>query len=156
MKRFIFSLVVLLGILNVNFAQGNSFEWSDSTFTVGAKKEIEVIPVRYCDVDINNDSIVSIIGHFMNENPMLKVSIVFHSDFRGSNKANQALTQRRAEQFCKYLKYSGIDKNRLTAIGMGENQPLITIEEIEQLKTEEEKEKAHARNRRVEVQIKEI
>jgi len=157
MKGEIFGILLIsMSLSSVSYAQENTFTWTDSTFTVGAKKQIEIIPIRYCDAEINNDSIVTIIVHFMNENPMLKASIIFHSDHRGSNEANQALAQRRSEKFCEYLKYFGVKRNRLQAIGKGENQPLISLEEIQQLKTEEEKEEAHAKNRRVEIQITEI
>ncbi len=157
MKRFIFSLlVILLGISNVNYAQGNSFEWTDSTFTIGAKKEIKIIPLGYCNDEGNNEAIVDSIIVFMNENPTLKVNIIFNSDERGTEAANQALTQRFAEQFRKYLIHYGVKRDRIVPIGMGESKPLISTEIIGKLKTKEEKEAAHRMNRRVEIQIAEM
>jgi OOP family OmpA-OmpF porin len=100
--------------------------------------------------------LIGIIVHFLNENPMIKVNIIFHSDEIGGDAANQALSQRFAEQFRKYLIHHGIKMNRIIPIGMGESKPLTTSEEIEKLKTEEEKDEANAKNRRVEIQIAEF
>jgi outer membrane protein OmpA-like peptidoglycan-associated protein len=159
MKEFIFSLlIVLLGISNVSYAQGNSFEWADSTFTVGAKKQIDANYFfgNYCEQDSENQSITDSLVMLLEKYPNLKIKIISHSDARGAKEANQALTLRRAKLFKDCLIERGLDGNRIFAIGKGESEPVISEEEINKFETTKEKSEAHARNRRVEIQITEI
>ena len=47
----------------------------------------------------------------------------------------------------------GINNSRISAIGMGESFPIMTNEEIEKLKTDNEKYVAYRKNERVEIII---
>ena len=54
-----------------------------------------------------------------------KVRIEGHSDSSGGTAVNLRLTQRRADAFMKYLaEKCGVPPERMTAIGLGENQPI--------------------------------
>lgn len=56
----------------------------------------------------------------------LKVEIQGHTDNKGSSEYNRALSQKRADAVVKILTTKhGISKNRLTAMGYGENMPLV-------------------------------
>ena len=68
------------------------------------------------------------------------VEVGGHTDSRGSNSFNLALSQRRAEAVVNYLIGQGLDAERLNPIGFGETEPLST----------EENEEAYQLNRRVE------
>lgn len=57
----------------------------------------------------------------MNENPV-NVELGSHTDCRGTVAYNDKLSQRRAESAVKYIINTGIDKNRITAKGYGEQQ----------------------------------
>lgn len=46
-----------------------------------------------------------------------------HTDARGTNNYNQALSERRAAAVVEYLEKLGISPDRLTAKGHGENEP---------------------------------
>ncbi len=56
--------------------------------------------------------------------PGMRVSIEGHCDERGSDEYNLALGERRAQAAMKYLVALGVDKDRLTTVSYGEEQPL--------------------------------
>jgi outer membrane protein OmpA-like peptidoglycan-associated protein len=66
-----------------------------------------------------------------------------HTDDQGSDAANQALSQRRAEAVKKALADSGIAASRITAVGRGEAAPVADNTTAE----------GRARNRRVEITV---
>ncbi|MFH1195470.1 MAG: OmpA family protein [bacterium] len=74
------------------------------------------------------------------ENPDLNVEVAGHTDYIGSDKYNQGLSERRAQTVKDYLVGKGIASSRLTVKGYGESMP------INSSKTDE----ARAMNRRVE------
>ena len=104
-------------------------------------------------------------------NPNVTIELGSHCDFRGSDNYNQRLSQARAESVVEYLTAAGIEKERLTATGYGEESPkvvtkklsekhtflkegdLLTEEFIDALEAEEQKEVCHALNRRTEFQV---
>ena len=104
-------------------------------------------------------------------NPNVTIELGSHCDFRGSDNYNQRLSQARAESVVEYLTAAGIEKERLTAAGYGEESPkvvtkklsekhtflkegdILTEEFIDALDTEEQKEVCHALNRRTEFQV---
>lgn len=55
------------------------------------------------------------------KNPTLKIEIGSHTDSRGDDKANLALTQKRADAIADYLVSKGVESKRLTAKGYGES-----------------------------------
>jgi len=57
--------------------------------------------------------------------PEIEVEISGHTDDVGSNSSNQRLSLMRAESVMKWLVNNGINANRLTAAGYGEEQPLF-------------------------------
>lgn len=71
------------------------------------------------------------------------VLIEGHTDNRGGDNLNQALSQRRAEAVRDALIEEGIDGVRLTAVGQGKNHPVADNNTAE----------GRARNRRVEIVI---
>ena len=58
----------------------------------------------------------------MKNNPTLKIELSSHTDARGDNPYNQALSQRRAESAVEYIKQRGISADRITARGYGETR----------------------------------
>ena len=58
----------------------------------------------------------------MREYPQLVIHIESHTDSRGNDAYNEALSERRAQSTLKWLVGEGIDANRLTAKGYGESQ----------------------------------
>ena len=75
--------------------------------------------------------------------PETNITIIGHTDSKGTKQYNQTLSETRANTVANYTSQNGIDKNRLTAIGKGETDPIATND------TEE----GSASNRRVEFVI---
>ncbi|MCB0219110.1 MAG: OmpA family protein [Chrysiogenetes bacterium] len=85
------------------------------------------------------------IADVLKENPHLQlVEIGGHSDSRGNDAYNKKLSERRAASVRQFLIQQGVEASRLTAVGYGEEVPLVFPDDT--------KEK-QARNRRVEFVI---
>lgn len=80
---------------------------------------------------------------FLDKYPGLPVSIEGHSDSRGSEAANQKISQKRAESVRATLIALGADAERIKAKGFGEAQPIAS----------NDTDSGRARNRRVEIVI---
>jgi OOP family OmpA-OmpF porin len=64
-------------------------------------------------------------GMILKENPQLKVEIGGHTDASGNEKANQAISEKRAQSAMKYLQDKfNIPENRLTVKGYGATKPI--------------------------------
>lgn len=74
---------------------------------------------------------------------IIKIQVAGHTDSDGDANANKRLSKRRAVTVMKYLIREGVERDRLSAIGVGEDVPLVSND------TDEGKEK----NRRVEFVI---
>lgn len=114
---------------------------------------------------VNNEKVNSadsllFLYNIMVDNPTIRVQLESHTDCRGSDPANQDLSQRRAQACVDYLISKGIDRSRLVAKGFGESQPRVITEGTKEItlscdmitalkKTDNDKfEKYHQLNRR--------
>ncbi|PKR80937.1 hypothetical protein CW751_07150 [Brumimicrobium salinarum] len=91
--------------------------------------------------------------NFLTENTEIKIEIGGHTDTRGDDKANQKLSEDRAKAVFDYIVNKGIAQERLTYKGYGEERPINSDEEINEMESVEAKEKAHQENRRTEYRI---
>jgi len=83
---------------------------------------------------------------FLLLNPTISIEVQGHVNDEGGNSlSSQRLSKKRAKRILEYLIESGIEPERLTAVGYGNTKPIYPKPE-----TEEQKEA----NRRVEVKIK--
>lgn len=82
---------------------------------------------------------------FANQNPRQLILIEGHTDSRGSPKANQALSQQRANAVREALVAAGVNAQRMTAVGRGEDEPVASNDSDE----------GRAKNRRVDVILQE-
>src|SRR5690606_12483757 len=85
------------------------------------------IPIIYFDFDKSNirkDAQVELekLLAALNQYPTLKLEIRSHTDSRGNDAYNKALSQRRATSTLKYLVENGISEDRLSAVGLGETE----------------------------------
>ena len=64
----------------------------------------------------------------LNDNPNITIELSSHTDYKGNNAENKSLSEKRAQTVVDYLIKAGISKDRLTAVGYGEEQP-FTIDE---------------------------
>ncbi len=76
----------------------------------------------------------------MTENPDLKFSVEGHTDSTGSATTNQTLSESRSQAIVDKLVELGIAKDRLTAVGKGQNSPIA----------DNSTDEGRAKNRRVE------
>jgi OOP family OmpA-OmpF porin len=81
---------------------------------------------------------------FLNQNPDKKVELEGHTDWIGTEKYNQGLSERRAASVKNYLVKKGINLNRIATRGFGETKPIADN------KTRD----GRAKTRRVEVKVR--
>jgi outer membrane protein OmpA-like peptidoglycan-associated protein len=56
--------------------------------------------------------------------PETNITVIGHTDDKGTKNYNQKLSERRAKAVTDYVTRVGIDANRLSAIGKGETDPI--------------------------------
>jgi outer membrane protein OmpA-like peptidoglycan-associated protein len=89
------------------------------------------------------------LANFLRKKPSIKIQLGGHTDTRGNADENLKLSTARAKTVYNYLiEVEQIDASRLSFVGYGETQPLLSDAEINKLTSEVEKEKAHQKNRR--------
>ena len=66
----------------------------------------------------------------LNDNPNLTIEMAAHTDMIGNNKANQELALKRAQSVVSYLIKAGVEKERLTPVGYGEEKPVVVDEQL--------------------------
>lgn len=66
------------------------------------------------------------VAEALQQNPKLKVLVEGHTDAQGSSASNMRLSQQRADAVRRYLIRRGVQPDRLTAIGFGEEKPIDT------------------------------
>ncbi|PKQ62330.1 hypothetical protein BZG02_13560 [Labilibaculum filiforme] len=87
----------------------------------------------------------------MTDNPSLKIELSSHTDSRGSDSYNMALSKRRAIEAVEYIVSKGISPDRLKAKGYGETKLINRCANGVTCSKEE-----HQANRRTEVKILEM
>jgi len=93
-------------------------------FEVGKTFELENI---YYDFDKHNirpdaAAILDELVRTLRDNPTLRIELSSHTDSRGSDAYNMALSQRRAQAAVDYLVSRGIARERMVAKGYGETK----------------------------------
>jgi len=124
---------------DTRFKTGSYYRTYRLLFDLG---KAPVLPACYPSLD----SLAAFPDHY----PGMQLEIGVHSDFRGSDSMNEALTQARAISIQNYLLSKGINASRLKAKGYGETKPLITEKEMKQKQHTENYPNV---NRRVEFKI---
>ncbi|MBL0707499.1 MAG: OmpA family protein [Sulfurimonas sp.] len=87
--------------------------------------------------------IVDKYADFLNKYTMYDAKIIGYTDSRGRSAYNQKLSLKRANSIKEMLLQRGVDASRLTAIGMGEQDPIA----------DNETSQGRAKNRRIESQL---
>lgn len=65
----------------------------------------------------------------LNDNPNITIELSAHTDYVGNDAFNKELSDKRARSVLEYLVAHGIDKERLTSVGYGEEQP-VTVDAL--------------------------
>jgi outer membrane protein OmpA-like peptidoglycan-associated protein len=90
------------------------------------------------------------------DNPNIVIELRSHTDARPTRRykgGNKELSQKRAQSCVNYLVEKGIDPARMVPVGMGPDEPVVTMEQIKKMGTKEEQEAAHQRNRRTDFKV---
>lgn len=101
------------------------------------------------DAAIELDKLVTI----LQDNPEIKIELSSHTDSRAPADYNDELSKKRARSAVDYIVSKGVDPARIKAKGYGESLLIVSDEEIAGMATEEEKERAHQKNRRTEIKV---
>ena len=88
-----------------------------------------------------------VVDFLKNANKKAKIEVAGHSDSKGSDPYNLALSKRRANAVAAYLTSKGINKSRIKAIGYGESKPVAANENPDGSDNAE----GRAQNRRTEI-----
>ena len=87
----------------------------------------------------------------LKRNSLIAIEIAAHTDSKGSDPQNLALSYRRAEQVVKYIYKKGIEIKRISGNGYGESQLLNNCDDGVPCT-----EAQHKLNRRVELIIRKL
>jgi len=83
-------------------------------------------PFDSADLSEEGRQIVLVATETLKTQPDVRVRILGHTDAKGTDAYNQALSQRRAEAVRRAMIQSGIQASRIEAIGRGESQPVAS------------------------------
>ncbi|WP_018478633.1 OmpA family protein [Pontibacter roseus] len=119
--------------VNTSFAIGNTLTLGDVHFSSG---ESQILETAFPMLDS--------LAAFLRAKPEAVVEVQGHTDDVGSEEDNQRLSEQRAQAVQLYLLQQGIEPERITFQGHGEKRP----------KMENDSEESRARNRRVEIDIR--
>ena len=87
------------------------------------------------------DPVLNSVTQTMQQHPELIANVIGHTDNTGQAAYNQTLSQNRAQSVASYIATHGVPAQRLSASGMGQNQPIA----------DNSTEAGRRKNRRVEV-----
>ncbi|MEQ8469547.1 MAG: OmpA family protein [Marinoscillum sp.] len=137
-----------MGGVSVSVGEGETMpnlELKLQPLLAGANLTLKDILFESNSDQLNEVSFVELqrVVDLMEQNPTMKVEIAAHTDDVGSAPYNAALSNRRAQSVVKFMIENNIPRERFTAKGYGESQPIVPND------TEENK----AKNRRVVLKI---
>jgi peptidoglycan-associated lipoprotein len=114
---------------------------------------------------------LKVVLELMQQYADMKIELSSHTDYRGNDRYNEDLSQRRAESARRWLMRNGIARERIEAMGYGESKPkeidtriapkypqfepgiILTPSFIDELPDDDLRELAHSINRRTEFKI---
>jgi outer membrane protein OmpA-like peptidoglycan-associated protein len=95
------------------------------------------------------DTLLAEVAMVLKENPNITMEITASTDATEREKLGRS----RGEAVLAYLASQGIDPRRLSIVNRGNQYPRIQSEDIARMSTSEEREAAHAYNRRVDFKV---
>ncbi|MDY0051047.1 MAG: OmpA family protein [Aliarcobacter sp.] len=84
---------------------------------------------RSTKITEDSNSVVKEIAKILTNNQNFRIEVAGHTDSRGSNSLNKEISQDRASSVREVLISLGIDKDRVTAVGYGEEFPIAQDDE---------------------------
>jgi len=137
------------GNFGSGFGSGTGIEVS-SVIEEGTVIELPNIYYNFNDADIRPDARVDLesVAEFLLRYPEVEIELSSHTDSRGSDRYNNRLSQRRAEEAVAYLTKKGISASRMVPKGYGESSLRNHCDDFAKCSETE-----HQYNRRTEVKI---
>lgn len=77
------------------------------------------------DLTPNSETGLNSLVQLLNDNPNITIELSAHTDMVGNDRDNKVLSEKRAQAVVDYLIQHGIEKERLTAVGYGEEKPVV-------------------------------
>lgn len=149
----------MLSLINTN-AHGSplgindsTFQYDDTSFVIGAKKELKIVFCRLDPCFGYSTSILDSLADFLKSQPDLIIEIGVHTDVRGAEDYNDSLSSFWAEGIKEYLIRNSVNKDQITAKGYGEREPVLTYDAILKEENQEKRQEMYARNRRTIITI---
>ncbi|MCO7629201.1 MULTISPECIES: OmpA family protein [Pseudomonas] len=112
-------------VITLSDAGNVLFDFDKSDLTPAAKAQLDTLMDKLRNADV------------------VSIKVIGHTDSKGSDAYNQALSERRASSVAAYLLSQGLAPNKLTSEGRGESEPVA----------DNATEEGRAQNRRVELHI---
>jgi OOP family OmpA-OmpF porin len=158
----IFTIVIFLNIFTsfsiYSQSEDSSYKkFNDSIFEIGDRIVAPRIYFSYQGgsriLNESNDSI-KVIADFLIKYPNIEIEIGAHTDTRGNEQYNLKISAHRANSVKSVLEHKfEISPNRITTKGYGHSNPIVPNEKIQEAENQEQKEKLHVLNRRIEIKI---
>jgi outer membrane protein OmpA-like peptidoglycan-associated protein/tetratricopeptide (TPR) repeat protein len=94
---------------------------------VEEKVELSPIYFEFDKFNITNEGAFELdkLVAIMQKYPEMKIRVEAHTDNRGPSSYNLKLSENRAKSTAQYVISKGIDENRISGVGKGENEPVI-------------------------------
>ena len=82
------------------------------------------------DLTPNSEGGLNGLVRLLNDNPNITIELSAHTDMVGNDKDNKVLSEKRAQSVVNYLIQHGIEAERLTPVGYGEEKPVVVDEAL--------------------------
>ena len=94
---------------------------------VEEKVELSPIYFEFDKFNITNEGAFELdkLIAIMQKYPEMKIRVEAHTDNRGPSSYNLKLSENRAKSTAQYVISKGIDENRISGVGKGENEPVV-------------------------------
>ena len=94
---------------------------------VEEKVELSPIYFEFDKFNITNEGAFELdkLVAIMQKYPEMKIRVEAHTDNRGPSSYNLKLSENRAKSTAQYVISKGIDENRISGVGKGENEPAV-------------------------------
>jgi outer membrane protein OmpA-like peptidoglycan-associated protein len=136
---------IALGLEDLRLSPGNK----DGRLEVNLAEQLRYEQTDH-DVPARSRRLLDGIGRLLAENPDTRVQVLSHTDDEGDGGFNLRLSQRRADAVKEYLVSRGVEPERITAVGRGEEAPLAGSGKRRPTRAE------RAKNRRTELVIESV
>jgi peptidoglycan-associated lipoprotein len=119
-------------VSTVGLKDGKDFQVNFQLASVSKPVQVNNIFYEFGKWTLTPDSEAGIkeLAKLLTDNPNITMEIGAHTDMVGSVEANNELSKKRAQEIVNYLIREGIDAERLTAVGYGENAPVVVTKEL--------------------------